>query len=175
MADEATASRNDGICYSTCFRSCSYVFQVLLLALNCYTSPLSLHTITTTDFSIYTVKMPFIGAPIVLGRCPSLSAHKNESVLRTYPVCRERQKRERKRDKQTARGRSTQRTNNRDPITSTSESLLRQNNVTAHAHQSQARRLASDHCATEIHRPKSTVQSIRVPLPAARWGDRYTL
>jgi hypothetical protein len=37
------------------------------------------------------------------------------------------------RDKQTARGRSTQHTNNSDPITSTSELLLKQNSVTAHA------------------------------------------
>jgi hypothetical protein len=32
-----------------------------------------------------------IGAPIILGRCPSLSAHKCESMLRTYLVCREKQ------------------------------------------------------------------------------------
>jgi hypothetical protein len=37
------------------------------------------------------------------------------------------------RNKQTARGRSAQCTNNSDPITSTSELLLRQNSVTAHA------------------------------------------
>jgi hypothetical protein len=70
----------------------------------------------------------------------------------------ERNKRER--DKQTASGRSIQCTNNRDPITSTSELLMRQNSNTAHAHQSQARRLASDHCATEIHWPKSAVRPI---------------
>jgi hypothetical protein len=75
-----------------------------------------------------------IGAPIMLGRCPSLSAHESESMLRTYLVCREKQ--ERGREKQTARERSTQSTNNSDPITSTSELLLRQNSVTAHAHQS---------------------------------------
>jgi hypothetical protein len=57
------------------------------------------------------------------------------------------------RNKQTARGRSTQCTNNSDPITTTSELLLMQNRVTAHAHQSYARRLASDHCTTENHRP----------------------
>jgi hypothetical protein len=55
------------------------------------------------------------GAPIILGRCPSLSAHKSESMLRTYLVCREKQERER------ARERSTKCTNNSDPITSTSE------------------------------------------------------
>jgi hypothetical protein len=64
------------------------------------------------------------------------------------------------RNMQTARGRSTQCTSNCDPVTSTSELLLRQNGVTAHAHQSQARRLGSDHCATEIHRPKSAVRPI---------------
>jgi hypothetical protein len=52
----------------------------------------------------------------------------------------ERNKRERKREresnKQTARGRSTRSTNDSDSITSTSELLLRQNSVTAHAHQS---------------------------------------
>jgi hypothetical protein len=31
------------------------------------------------------------GAPIVLGRCPSPSAHESESMLRTYLVCREKQ------------------------------------------------------------------------------------
>jgi hypothetical protein len=39
------------------------------------------------------------------------------------------------RNKQTARGRSTQCTNSSDPIISTSELLLRQNCVTAHIHQ----------------------------------------
>jgi hypothetical protein len=32
-----------------------------------------------------------IGSPIFLGRCPSLSAHESESMLRTYLVCREKQ------------------------------------------------------------------------------------
>jgi hypothetical protein len=64
------------------------------------------------------------------------------------------------RNKQTARGRSTQCISNSDPVTSTSELLLRQNSVTAHAHQSYSRRLASDHCATEIHRPKTSVRPI---------------
>jgi hypothetical protein len=57
-----------------------------------------------------------IGAPIILVRCPSLSAHESESMLGTYLVCREKQERERERErgkkrgrnKQTARGRSTQ-------------------------------------------------------------------
>jgi hypothetical protein len=35
-----------------------------------------------------------IGAPILFGRCPSLSAHENESMLRTYLVCREKQEKE---------------------------------------------------------------------------------
>jgi hypothetical protein len=47
-------------------------------------------------------------------------------------------------------------TDESDHITSKSELLLRQNSVTAH----EARRLASDHCATEIHRPKSAVRPI---------------
>jgi hypothetical protein len=62
----------------------------------------------------------------------------SESVLRTYLVCREKQEKERERERnsQTARWRSTQCTNNSYPISSTSELLLRQNSVTAHAHQS---------------------------------------
>jgi hypothetical protein len=48
----------------------------------------------------------------------------------------ERNKRERERNKQTASGKNTQCTNNSDPITSTSELLLRQNSITAHVHQS---------------------------------------
>jgi hypothetical protein len=31
---------------------------------------------------------PTIGAPIIFGRCPSLSAHESESMQRTYRVCR---------------------------------------------------------------------------------------
>jgi hypothetical protein len=76
-----------------------------------------------------------IGAPIILGRCPSLSAHESESMLRTYLVRREKQERERERDKRTARGRSIQCTNNSGPVISTPELLLRQNSVTAHARQ----------------------------------------
>jgi hypothetical protein len=34
------------------------------------------------------------GAPIILGRCPSLSAHESESMLRTYLVCRGKQERQ---------------------------------------------------------------------------------
>jgi stringent starvation protein B len=64
------------------------------------------------------------------------------------------------RNKQTSRDRNTQCIHNSDPITSTSELLLRQNSITAHAHQSQARRFESDHCATENHRPKSAVGPI---------------
>jgi hypothetical protein len=50
----------------------------------------------------------------------------SESMLRTHLVCREKQ----------ANGtwRSTQCTDSSDPVTSTSELLLRQNSVTAHAH-----------------------------------------
>jgi hypothetical protein len=34
-------------------------------------------------------KSTFIGAQILFGRCPSLSAHESESMLRTYVVCRQ--------------------------------------------------------------------------------------
>jgi hypothetical protein len=57
-----------------------------------------------------------IGGPIILGRCPSLSAHESESMLRTYLACREKQEREREREKQTKCGRSTQCTNTSDPL-----------------------------------------------------------
>jgi hypothetical protein len=56
-----------------------------------------------------------IGAPIILGRCTSLSAHESESMLRTYLVCRE---------KQANSTWEKQYTNSRDPIASTSELLL---------------------------------------------------
>jgi hypothetical protein len=59
-------------------------------------------------------------APIILGRCPSLSAHESESMLRNYLICKEKQERKRERNKQTARGRSTRFSNNSDPFTSTS-------------------------------------------------------
>jgi hypothetical protein len=58
------------------------------------------------------------GALIILGRCPSLSAHESESMLRTYLVA--------ERNKQMVHGRSTQYTNISDPNTLTSELLLRQ-------------------------------------------------
>jgi hypothetical protein len=76
-----------------------------------------------------------------------------------YELTSSAERNKRERDKQTARGRRTQTTNNSDPITS--ELLLRQNSVTADAHQSSARRLASDHRAKEIHRSKSAVRPIR--------------
>jgi hypothetical protein len=41
-----------------------------------------------------------IGAPIIVGRCPSLSAHESESMLRTYLVCREKQERERESERE---------------------------------------------------------------------------
>jgi hypothetical protein len=105
--------------------------------------------------------MGIIGAPIIFDRCPSLSAHESESILRPYRVCREKQERERDRERQThGKWERTQCTDNSDHITSTSELLLRQNSVTAHADQSQARRLVSDHCATEIHRPESAIRPI---------------
>jgi hypothetical protein len=74
-----------------------------------------------------------------------------------------------KKNKQTSHGRSTQSTNSSDPTTSTSELLLKQNSATAHVHQSQARRLESDHCATQIYRPKSAVR------PISRWFWRPQL
>jgi hypothetical protein len=79
-------------------------------------------------------------------------------------------------------------TNNCYPITSTSELLLRQNSVTVHAHQYWSsptcvwplrnrdppakicrptysyRIIQTDHCATEIHRPKSAVRPIATEL-----------
>jgi hypothetical protein len=63
----------------------------------------------------------------------SMPAYESESMLRTCLVCREKQERERE-----ANGtwEKLQRANNSDPITTTSELLLRQNTVTAHAHQS---------------------------------------
>jgi hypothetical protein len=65
------------------------------------------------------------------------------------------------RNKQTARERTTQCTNNSTSTsTSTSVLLLRQDSVTAHAHQSMARRLASDNLATEIHPLKSAIRPI---------------
>jgi hypothetical protein len=39
-----------------------------------------------------------IRTPIILGRCPSLSAQESESMLRTYLVCREKRERERERE-----------------------------------------------------------------------------
>jgi hypothetical protein len=77
--------------------------------------------------------------------------------------------RERERCKQTTSGRSSQCTYNSDPITSTSELLLRQNSVTAHAQQSEARQLASDHCPTEIHRPRSAEIRRDIVNFFARW------
>jgi hypothetical protein len=44
-----------------------------------------------------------IGAPIFFGRCPSLSAHESESMLRTYLVFREKQERERERERETTK------------------------------------------------------------------------
>jgi hypothetical protein len=67
-------------------------------------------------------------------------------MLRTYLVCREKQERERE-------AHSVLITN--DPITSTSELLLRQNSITA-----QVLRLAADHCAIENYRPQSAVRPI---------------
>jgi hypothetical protein len=74
------------------------------------------------------------------------------------------------RSKQTARGRSTQCSNNSEPITSTSELLLRQNIFIAHAPESWARRLASDHCATENNRPKSAVRPIEYEVVGLERG-----
>jgi hypothetical protein len=76
---------------------------------------------------LLTAVLRFVSAPTIFGRWPSLSAHYSEPMLRIYLLSRE---------KQTARGRSTQYTKNSDPISSTSELLLRQNSVTAHSHQS---------------------------------------
>jgi hypothetical protein len=59
-----------------------------------------------------------------------------EWVYATNLTRLQRETRERERKEKTARRRCTQCTNKSDPITSTSELLLRQNSVTAHAHQS---------------------------------------
>jgi hypothetical protein len=48
-----------------------------------------------------------IGTPIILGLCPSLSAHESESMLRTYLVCREKQERERERERERDRNKQT--------------------------------------------------------------------
>jgi hypothetical protein len=40
----------------------------------------------------------YTGAQIILGRCPSLSAHDSESMLRTYLVCGDKQEREEERE-----------------------------------------------------------------------------
>jgi hypothetical protein len=86
-----------------------------------------------------------IRAPIIFGRCPC----QRTRVSLYYELISSAERNERERNKQTTRGRNTQNINYSDSVTSTSELLLRQNSVTA-----QARRLASDHCATEIHRTK---------------------
>jgi hypothetical protein len=92
---------------------------------------------------------------IIFGQCPSLSSLCYELISSA-----ERERERERENKQSAHGRSTQCTNNSDPVTSTSELLLRQNRVIAHAHQSWARRLASDHCATQSHRSKHAVRPI---------------
>jgi hypothetical protein len=68
-----------------------------------------------------------IGAPIFLGRYPSLSAHENGPMIRTYLVCRERERETSKRHVGEAHSVLL-------PITS--EFLPRQNRVIAHAHES---------------------------------------
>jgi hypothetical protein len=46
--------------------------------------------------SVYiTTLVRCIGEPIIFGRCPSLSAHESEAMLRTYLVSRKKQERER--------------------------------------------------------------------------------
>jgi hypothetical protein len=91
-------------------------------------------------------------APIILGRCLHCQRMRM-SLCYEFISSAGRNKRESQRDKQMAHGKRKQCTNNR--ITSTSELLLRQNSVTAHA-----LRLASDRCATENHRPISAVRPI---------------
>jgi hypothetical protein len=43
------------------------------------------------------------GVPIILGRCPSLSAHESEFMLRTFLVCRKKQDRKRERERETSK------------------------------------------------------------------------
>jgi hypothetical protein len=97
------------------------------------TAPVPRYMNMYTDISIMWTRYGPLGqccisALIFFGRCSSLPPHESESMLRTYLVCREKQA--------NARERSTQCTDSSDPVTSTSELLLRQNSVTAHAHQS---------------------------------------
>jgi hypothetical protein len=94
-----------------------------------------------------------IGAPITLGRCPSLSEHESESMLRTHLVCslhRETNKRHvgEARSVLTAAILLPQRLSYWGKI------------VSLRMLTNQAHRLVSDHCATEIRRPKSAVQPI---------------
>jgi hypothetical protein len=93
----------------------------------------------------------YIRAPIILGRCPIVSLRMRVTLSKELISSAER-------NKQTTCGRSTQCTNRSNPVTSTSELLLRQNSVNAHDH-----RLASD-CATENHRSESAVRPIHSQL-----------
>jgi hypothetical protein len=43
----------------------------------------------------FKIAKEYTGAPIIFGRCPSMSANESEPMLRTYLVCREKQERER--------------------------------------------------------------------------------
>jgi hypothetical protein len=99
-----------------------------------------------------------IGAPILLGRCP-LSLLEGECMLRTYLVCREKREREREISK-LHRGEA-------HSILTTAILLPQRPScyggkiVSFHMFtESYARRLASDHCATGIHRPKSAFRPI---------------
>jgi hypothetical protein len=87
-----------------------------------------------------TVRARYRGEAIILGRCPSLSAHESESMLRAYLVCREREKQ--------ANGTwKKQCTNNSDPVTP--ELLPRQSSVSLRMLTNlRLADLASDHCAT---------------------------
>jgi hypothetical protein len=82
------------------------MFQVLCRACKHYRKSVSEHPFSAvasllwlysadSEWDLFSEVLHFGGAPIILGRCPSLSAHESESMLRTYLVCREKQERER--------------------------------------------------------------------------------
>jgi hypothetical protein len=55
-------------------------------------------TYCTQGHACFLSSLRSIGLPIILGRCPSLSAHYSESMLRIYLICKEKQERERERE-----------------------------------------------------------------------------
>jgi hypothetical protein len=73
-----------------------FITVTIKITVSCDLTPYSL--VDTNIFVTLTILAPncricynSTGAPIILGRWPSLSAHESESLLRTYLVCREKQ------------------------------------------------------------------------------------